>query len=153
MKKILMRSLFILGAAMASTGLHAELTESEAEALYQSLVDGGATPEGVILALVDAGMSLEDATGFAISQADQVGFATGLAHAGVCLADDEWFAQQVANAAIEGASGQAKNAVTARANESVKNYGTGGCQGVEQKKKGAIPPFSNPPKGGVSTDS
>ena len=130
------------------------VTDIEKSELFNQMVAANAEEEAVILALVGREMSLPDATAYAVLSSGEAANATAFARAGICLAADEWLARTVADAAINNARPEAAQAVKTRAQNTLSNYGVGGCQGLVENEKGASPPFGDVPKssGSVSTD-
>ena len=153
MKNLLLTTLAFSVIALCPATV-AALTESEKSDLFNQMLAANAAEEAVILALVDREMSLSDATAYAVQNSAEVTGATSFTYAGICLAADEWLAQTVAEAAINNAKPEAVDAVKSRAQSTLSHYGTEGCQGLVNSRRGALPPFGTVPKsaGSVSTD-
>jgi hypothetical protein len=132
-------SLALLGAlAVLPLSAHAIMTDAQATAMVQQMLEDGRSSTEIIETLMEDGRSLEDATVLGVKTA--TGHAKmNLARVGICLAEDVTRAEEVARACVDVCEPDTKEIIESL----IEGYVTGACDPPEYE-------YSSTPSGGGS---
>ena len=138
MKNLVLRIALLGALAALPLAANAAMTDAEATAMVQQMLEDGRSSTEIIETLMADGRSLEDATVLGVKTA--TGHAKlNIARVGICLAEDVTRAEEVARACVDVCEPDTEEIIESL----IEGYVTGACDPPEYE-------YSSSPSGGGS---